>query len=167
VWHYLACCHTEWGAAVKKWVFALVIGLALIALSFKGKNDTITCGSKTMMPGYVCEDGGTTRTYTEMVEAQRSADEAFQTWIRWVLLSVGGVLTVGGFAGVMKVRHTRRAASAQGTGASQGAMPQPPYPAQPQQVWAPYAPQHPQQAPQYPQQMPQPPQNFGPTGPPR
>jgi hypothetical protein len=170
---------------VKKWVFALVIGLALIALSFKGKNDTITCGSETMTPGYVCEDGGTTRTYTEMVEAQRSADEAFQTWIRWVLLGVGGVLTIGGFAGVTKVRHARRTSSAPGTNVphAQGAMPQPPYPAQPQQMWnpqqapyapqhpqqAPYAPQHPQQAPQprYPQQLPQPPQNFGPTGPPR
>jgi len=100
-----------------------------------------------------------------MVEAQRSADEAFQTWIRWMLLGVGGVLTIGGFAGVMKVRHTRRAASTQGTNVPQvqGAM------ARPQQMWAPYAPQQPQQAPQaqYPQQMPQPPQNFGPTGPPR
>jgi hypothetical protein len=162
---------------VKKWVFALVIGLALIAVSFKGKTYTIECGTKTMTPGYVCEDGGTTRTYTEMVEAKKSADQAFETWIRWVLLGVGGVLTIGGFAGVMKVRHARRASSAPGTNAPhpQGIdaaqhMSQPPYPAQPQPMWnAPYPPQHPQQAPQpqYPQPMPHPPQNFGPTGPPR
>jgi hypothetical protein len=159
---------------MKKWVVALVIGLALVSLSFKGKNSTVECGTKTMTPGYVCEDGGTTRTYAEMVAAQESAEEAFQTWIRWVLLGVGGVLTIGGLVGVMKVRRARRVSEvpfAQGMTVSypqQGVdpaqhnrMPQPPYPAQPQQMWnpqqAPYPPQ-----PRYPHQMPNPPQSFGP-----
>lgn len=161
---------------MKKWVIALVIGLALISLSFKGKDSTIDCGGKTMQPGYVCEQNGSTRTYSEMAEAQKSSQEAFQSWIRWVLLGVGAVLTIGGFVGVMKVRRTRRTSAepdTQGTNVpySQGAdpaqhnrMPQPSYPAQPQQMWdpqqAPYPPQpqHPQQTPHppLPQQLPQP-----------
>jgi hypothetical protein len=159
---------------MKKWVFALVIGLMLVALSFKGKNSTIDCGGKTMQPGYVCEQNGSTRTYSEMKESQEAAQQAFQSWMRWVLLGVGGVLTIAGFVGVMKVRRARRVAEAPGTnvpphpqGAGPGQynhVPQPPYPAQPQQMWNPQQPPYPPQAPQ---QMPYPPQNFGPTGPPR
>lgn len=153
---------------VKKWVIALVIGLGLIAFSFKGKESTIDCGGKTMQPGYVCERNGSTQTYTEMKEAQEDGQRAFEAYGRWVFLGLGTLLTVGGTIGILLVRRSRNNAPL-----PQGMTPlppaqylDPPQVSYPQQ--APYPPQaqYPQQPQtQYPPQAQYPPQNFGPTGP--
>jgi hypothetical protein len=143
---------------VKKWVIALVIGLGLIAFSFKGKESTIECGGKTMQPGYVCERNGSTQTYTEMKEAQEDGQRAFEAYGRWVFLGLGALLTVGGTVGILLVRRSRNNAPL-----PQGMTPLPPQYNHPPQMSYPQQAPYPPQA-QYPQAQ-YPPQNFGPTGP--
>ena len=154
---------------MKKWVFALIVGIALLSLGARTdvNANTITCGSQTMGPADVCQQtrGGstTTWTYEEMKKSQESGARTFNSWGRWALLGAGGVLTIVGIFGIVVVRRRRRATAA----------------AQPQAVPAPFVPSqqmpntsYPRQAP-YPQQMPPqsypqrqyPPQGFGPTGP--
>jgi hypothetical protein len=174
---------------MKKWVVAVVIGVALLLLSTgagQDDNGVVKCGSAVMGPGDECEEtrrGQTvgTRTYEDMKASQEAAARTFDSWGRWALLGGGLVLTLGGVAGIVMTRRRRAAAAAQ---------PQPPLPPNVSFVQHPHQPPRyaPQQAPQqqagqyapqqYPQQQqvpqqyvpprqpPYPPQSFGPTGPP-
>jgi hypothetical protein len=149
---------------MKKWVFALCVGLALLAFgSGAGKDgDTIKCGSETMYPGSVCEEtraGSTvdTKTYEEMRESKEAGQRIFNSWGRWALLGGGSVLTIAGIFGIVATRRRRKAAA----GIQQ------PHPAGP--VYPPGQPNAPHVPPQgghygQPQQY-HPPQGFGPTGP--
>jgi hypothetical protein len=159
---------------VKKWVFALIFGLALLGWSAgAGKESQITCGGEVMTYGYVCDDGsGDVKTYSEMLADKEAAKKMFDTWGRWALLGGGLVVTGGAIAGIVaRVRRNRRAASAvnvQGVNpAPHNQMPQPPYSPQPQHPQYPqgqYPPQMPYPQAQYPPQTSYPPQSFGPTG---
>lgn len=173
---------------MKKWVFALVIGVMMaIGAGADVSDDVIKCGSEIMGPGDVCEEtrGGTTvetRTYDEMKESSEARARMFETWGRWALLGGGLVLAIAGLTGILATRRRRAAAAAQPQGRQpQFAPPQPmrnaPYqpnaPHVPHQQNASYPPNapYPQQMPPqqrvpqqpYPQQ-PYPPQSFGPTG---
>jgi len=148
---------------MKKWVFALCVGLALLALgSGAGKDgDTIKCGSETMYPGSVCEEtraGNTvdTKTYAEMRESKEAGQRIFNSWGRWALLGGGSVLTIAGIFGIVTTRR-RRAKAAAGIQQPAG----PTYP--PGQPNAPHVP--PQGGHYGPPQQYYPPQGFGPTGP--
>jgi len=102
---------------MKKWVVALVIGLALLALgSGAGVNDnTIRCGSEIMLPSDTCEEtrGGDTvgtKTYDEMKADKEAGQRVFNSWGRWALLGGGGVLAVLGIFGIVSTRRKRAAA---------------------------------------------------------
>ena len=178
---------------MKKWVFALIIGIAMLSLGARTDvgSSTITCGSETMSPGDVCEEtrGGVTtdtKTYDEMKESQEAGARTFNSWGRWALLGAGGVLTIVGIFGIVVVRRRRAAAAAHPqalqpqTVQPQAAQPRfvPPQqttnaPNQPYSPSAPYPQQMPQQQyspqvpsqPSHPRQQQYPPQGWGPTGP--
>ena len=162
---------------MKKWVIALIVGLALLGLGAGvGVNDnTIKCGSEIMSPGDECEEtrSGTTvgtKTYDEMKASNEAGQRTFNSWGRWVLLGGGLALTVLGVVGIVKER--RRRANAGPTTADMHLAQQQQAsstPGQPQQYSPP--PQQQQQPPQYspgqqpaqPQQQ-YPPQDFDPRG---
>jgi hypothetical protein len=106
---------------MKKWVIAVLIGVALLALgsgAANNKDGLIRCGSEIMGPGDVCEESrrGSTvseRTYEEMKASQEAATRTFNSWGRWVLLGGGLFLTAVGIWGI--VTRRRRAASAEPT----------------------------------------------------
>jgi hypothetical protein len=173
---------------VKKWVFALVIGIMLaLATGADVSDDVIKCGSEIMYPGDVCEEtrGGATtdtQTYEEMKESSEARTRMFETWGRWVFLGVGLLLATAGLTGILATRKRRAAAAAAQPQAvvPQAAphhgmppqfvppqrMPNAPYPQAPNQQYPQHPPYHQQMPPQqpYPPQQQYPPQGFGPTG---
>ncbi|HEX6352357.1 hypothetical protein [Actinophytocola sp.] len=168
---------------MKKWVFALVVGIVLLSIaSTAARDNTIRCGSEIMGPGDVCEEtraGSTvdTKTYEEMKESHDASRRFFESGGRWAMVGVGALLTIGGIIGIMRVRRRRRAQpdvgpvppGQQPQATPSGYPPQatpPGYP--PQQQYAPqqqFPPQGP--PPQFPPQQQYPPQNWGPPGPQR
>lgn len=94
-----------------KWIVCLVFGVLCVIASFGGGGDStgISCGSDAMSPGDICEEtrnGVTeTKTYSEMVEDEKSNQQAFDTWGRWALLAAGVVLLGGGTAGIIVRRR--------------------------------------------------------------
>ncbi len=134
---------------MKKWVVALVIGVALLLLSTGANvNDsTITCGSEIMGPGDTCEEtrGGTTvdtKTYAEMKADDEAAKRTFESWGRWALLGGGAVLTVLGIWGIVVTRRKRAAAGPPQAGMQPG-MPPGGHPQVPNGGLNQYAPQGP------------------------
>ncbi|HEY0448188.1 hypothetical protein [Actinophytocola sp.] len=104
---------------MKKWIFCLVIGLAMLAFSTGvGVNDgTVRCDGQIMNPGSVCEfrdrggDVTSTQTYDEIKAGDAAAKKTFNSWGRWALL--GGGLALTGLAGWGILRR-RRQQKAQG-----------------------------------------------------
>lgn len=146
---------------MKKWVFALCVGVALLALGARTdvNDSTITCGSETMYPGDVCEEtraGSTvdTKTYEEMKASSEAGKRIFNSWGRWALLGGGALLTIAGIAGIVIIRRRRKAAAGvqQPHPAGPAAYPPPAQPYVLPQGGGHYGPPHP-------------PQNFGPSGP--
>ena len=173
MWHYDAFCHLPLGAHMKKWIFFLVVGLALLTLStgVAGNDKEVRCDGAIMSPGDVCETRSSTgsvtktETYDEMKADKEAASKTFHTWGRWALL--GGGLALAGLGAWGIVRERRRRKNAGPTtadmylrqGAQQNAQPgaqQPHMPAQQPHVAYP-PPQHNPAPPQHPgPQQPQP-----------
>jgi hypothetical protein len=116
MWHHGAFCHLPLGAYMKKWIFFLVVGLALLTLStgVNGNDKEVRCDGEIMSPGDVCETrsstGSVTRTetYDEMKADKEAASKTFHTWGRWALLGGGLVLAGLGAWGIVRERRRRK-----------------------------------------------------------
>jgi hypothetical protein len=156
---------------MKKWIFFLVVGIALLSLSTGvAGQDGVRCDGVLMSPGDICEytnrsgDVTSQQTYDEVEADTKAAHQTFVTWGRWTLLGGGLALSVLGIWGIVRERRRRKAqgpstadlnlrqqaAAPAGPGYAQPAhTPQPQYPPQ-------YAqPQQHQQQPTFPPRPPQ------------
>jgi hypothetical protein len=101
---------------MKKWIFFLVVGLALLTLStgVSGNDKEVRCDGAIMSPGDVCETrsrtGSVTRTetYDEMKADKEAASKTFHTWGRWALLGGGLALAGLGAWGIVRERRKRK-----------------------------------------------------------
>jgi hypothetical protein len=157
---------------MKKWIFFLVVGIALLSLSTGAAGeDGVRCDGALMSPGDVCEytnrsgDVTSRQTYDEVEADTKAAHQTFVTWGRWALLGGGLALSVLGIWGIVRERRRRKA---QGPSTAdlylqqqqQQAVPAGPGYAQPAHTPPPqfppqYAPQQYQQQPTFPPRPPQ------------
>jgi|tagenome__1003787_1003787.scaffolds.fasta_scaffold20873361_2 type IV secretory pathway VirB10-like protein len=153
---------------MKKWIFCLVVGTALLFLSTGAASDTaVRCDGELMSPGDICET--TTRTgevtsretYDEVERDTKAAHHTFVTWGRWAMLGGGAVLTVLAIWGIAAQRRRTKNQGPttadlyfQQQAAAQA--PSPAYPPQPQQYQQQPVQQYPPQQPAFPPRPPQP-----------
>jgi hypothetical protein len=105
---------------MKKWIFCLLAGLAMLTLSTGAgvNDDTVRCDGEIMSPGDVCEyrnrSGGhaiDSQTYDEMKANTEAGQRTFNSWGRWALLGGGLVLTGLGAWGAVRHRRRQKAAA--------------------------------------------------------
>lgn len=167
---------------MKKWIFCLVVGIALLSLSTGvAGDDGVRCDGQPMVPGDVCEyrtrggDVTSSQTYDEVKENNEAVHHTFVTWGRWALLGGGVLLTGFGIWGIVRTRRRRKAQgpstadvyfqqqAAQSAPAGAPAHPQAGPQYAPQQQFSPQG--HPPRQPQHPANPAPPPGDYGAFGP--